>query len=105
MTFVFEAPAQASVAVIGELARFPVRRIFCVGRNYAEHAREMGRDPDREPPFFFTKPADAVVDDGEVVEYPPLTANFHYEAELVVAVGMHGFEIDQADALAHVYGY
>jgi fumarylpyruvate hydrolase len=65
----------------------------------------MGRDPDREPPFFFTKPADAVVDDGAVVEYPPLTANFHYEAELVVAVGKHGFEIDPADALAHVYGY
>ena len=105
MTFVFEAPTQASVAVSGEQARFPVRRIFCVGRNYAEHAREMGRDPDREPPFFFTKPADAVVDGGEVVEYPPLTANFHYEAELVVAVGKHGFEIQLADALDHVYGY
>jgi fumarylpyruvate hydrolase len=105
MTFVFEAPTQASVAVSGEQARFPVRRIFCVGRNYAEHAREMGRDPDREPPFFFTKPADAVVDDGEVVEYPPLTGNFQYEAELVVAVGKHGFEIQLADALGHVYGY
>lgn len=105
MTFVFEAPTQASVAVRGEQARFPVRRIFCVGRNYAEHAREMGRDPDREPPFFFTKPADAVVDDGEVVEYPPLTGNFHYEAELVVAVGKHGFEVQLADALDHVYGY
>jgi fumarylpyruvate hydrolase len=65
----------------------------------------MGRDPDREPPFFFTKPADAVVDDGEAVEYPPLTGNFHHEGELVVAIGKHGFEIDQADALAHVYGY
>ncbi|GLS32670.1 fumarylpyruvate hydrolase [Mesorhizobium albiziae] len=105
MAFVFEAPRPPSVAVAGEQARFPVRRIFCVGRNYAEHAREMGRDPDREPPFFFTKPADAVVDDGETVAYPPLTGNFHYEAELVVAIGESGFDIPMEDTLDHVYGY
>ncbi len=82
-----------------------MRRIFCVGRNYAAHAREMGRDPDREPPFFFTKPADAVVGDGETVAYPPETANFHYEAELVVAIGEGGRDIDEARALDHVWGY
>ncbi|KTQ97061.1 fumarylacetoacetate hydrolase [Aureimonas ureilytica] len=105
MTYVVSAPPQPSVAVAGSEARFPVRRIFCVGRNYAAHAREMGRDPDREPPFFFTKPADAVVGDGETVAYPPETANFHYEAELVVAIGEGGRDIDEARALDHVWGY
>ncbi len=105
MTYVVSAPTQPSVAVAGSEARFPVRRIFCVGRNYAAHAREMGRDPDREPPFFFTKPADAVVGDGETVAYPPETANFHYEAELVVAIGEGGRDIDEARALDHVWGY
>ncbi len=105
MTYVVPAPPQPSVAVAGSEARFPVRRIFCVGRNYAAHAREMGRDPDREPPFFFTKPADAVVGDGETVAYPPETANFHYEAELVVAIGEGGRDIDEARALDHVWGY
>jgi len=84
--FVIPAPATPSVAVSGTDARFPVRRIFCVGRNYAAHAREMGRDPDREPPFFFLKPSDTVVDDGATVPYPPQTQNFHYEIELIVAV-------------------
>ncbi len=105
MTYVIPAPEQPSVAVAGSDARFPVRRIFCVGRNYAAHAREMGRDPDREPPFFFTKPADAVVGDGENVPYPPETANFHYEAELVVAIGRGGRDIEEARALDHVWGY
>ncbi|WP_062221110.1 fumarylacetoacetate hydrolase family protein [Aureimonas sp. D3] len=105
MTYVVSAPPQPSVAVAGSEDRFPVRRIFCVGRNYAAHAREMGRDPDREPPFFFTKPADAVVGDGETVAYPPETANFHYEAELVVAIGEGGRDIDEARALDHVWGY
>ena len=86
MAFVFPPIPQPSVAVAGSDDRLPVRRIFCVGRNYAAHAREMGRDPDREPPFFFTKPADAVVDDGITVAYPPETGNLHYEAELVVAL-------------------
>lgn len=86
-------------------AGFPVRRVFCVGRNYAEHAREMGRDPDREPPFFFTKWAETVVPDGAVVPYPQKTANFHYEAELVAAIGKPGRDIAAGDALSHVFGY
>lgn len=105
MSFVFSPPAPPSVAVYGEAARFPVRRIFCVGRNYAAHAREMGKDPDREPPFFFTKPADAVVDDNAEIPYPPLTKDLHHEAELVVAIGREGFRIAEADALSHVWGY
>lgn len=103
--FVVPPPPMASVAVAGTEARFPVRRIFCVGRNYAAHAREMGRDPDREPPFFFLKPADAVVDDGATVPYPPETANFHYEIELVVAIGKDGRDIPIEQSLEHVFGY
>ena len=105
MSFVISPPETPSVAVAGTEDRFPVRRIFCVGRNYAAHAREMGKDPDREPPFFFTKPADAVVDSGETVAYPPETNDFHYEAELVVAIGRGGRDITEADALGHVWGY
>jgi fumarylpyruvate hydrolase len=103
--FVIPPPPVPSVAVAGTTARFPVRRIFCVGRNYAAHAREMGRDPDREPPFFFLKPADTVVDDGTIVPYPPETENFHYEIELVVAIGKGGADIPVARALDHVFGY
>ncbi len=103
--FVITPPATPSVAVAGSEARFPVRRIFCVGRNYAAHAREMGKDPDREPPFFFTKPADAVVDDGATIPYPPETENFHYEGELVVAIGKGGVDISESDALDHIWGY
>ena len=84
---------------------FPVRRIFCVGRNYAAHAREMGRDPDREPPFFFTAWAETVVLDGATIAYPSKTANFHYEAELVVAIGKGGADIAVADAPSHIFGY
>ena len=105
MTYVFPPAPQPSVATTDGSARLPVRRIFCVGRNYAAHAREMGRDPDREPPFFFTKPADAVVESGDTVAYPPETENFHYEAELVVAIGTGGRDIAEADALDHVWGY
>jgi fumarylpyruvate hydrolase len=103
--FVFSPPATPSVAMAGETARFPVRRIFCVGRNYAAHAREMGKDPDREPPFFFTKPADAVVDSGAVIAYPPETTNLHYEIELIVAIGREGFEIPRDRALDHVFAH
>lgn len=103
--YVINPPAVASVAVAGSEARFPVRRIFCVGRNYAAHAREMGRDPDREPPFFFTKPADAVVDDQQTVAYPPETNNFHYEAELVLAIGKDGVNIPEDQALDYIWGY
>lgn len=104
MSFVFTPPEPADVAVHGSDDRLPVRRIFCVGRNYAAHAVEMGKDPDRDPPFFFTKPADAVVDTGETVAYPPQTENFHYEAELVVVIG-GGKNIAEENALDHVWGY
>jgi len=103
--FVLPPPPPPSVAVAGSPLRFPVRRIFCVGRNYAAHAREMGRDPDREAPFFFTKPADAVVDDGTAVAYPPATAELHHEGELVVALGRGGRDIAAEAAPAHVWGY
>jgi fumarylpyruvate hydrolase len=103
--FVVIPPAVPSVAVTGTAARFPVRRIFCVGRNYAAHAREMGKDPARDPPFLFMKPADAVVDSGASVPYPPQTKNFHHEIELVVAIGQGGTDIPVETALDHVYGY
>jgi len=103
--YVFPPAPQASTAVADSDARFPVRRIFCVGRNYAAHAREMGRDPDREPPFFFTKPADALVEDNQTVPFPPETENFQYEGEMVVAIGKGGVNIAEADALNHVWGY
>ncbi len=102
---VIAAPPTATLAVQGTEARFPVRRIFCVGRNYAAHTREMGRDPDREPPFFFLKPADAAIDDRSEIPYPPLTNALHHEIELVVAIGRGGADIDADGALDHVYGY
>jgi fumarylpyruvate hydrolase len=105
MTFVFDPPIVPSVAVAEMEARLPVRRIFCVGRNYAEHAREMGRDPNREAPFFFAKPADAVVDSGETIPYPSRTQNFHYEAELVAVIGKPGRNILENEALSLVWGY
>lgn len=104
MTFAIDPPAQASVAIADSTLRFPVRRIFCVGRNYAAHAREMGNDPDREPPFFFTKPADAVVDSPCRIPYPPLTHDLHHEIELVIAIGKGGFEIAQKDVMEHIWG-
>jgi fumarylpyruvate hydrolase len=82
-----------------------VRRIYCVGRNYAAHVREMGGDPEREPPFFFAKPADAIVQNGGSVPYPPRTANFHHEVELVIAIGRGGADIAAQAALEHVFGY
>lgn len=102
-----------TLAVAGSAERFPVRRVYCVGRNYADHAREMGTDPDREPPFYFTKPADAVftVADGYAggpaheVPYPPQTENLHHEIELVVALSSGGSDIDATSALGHVWGY
>ena len=105
MNFVFEPHPTPTVAVVDKEELFPVRRIFCVGRNYAAHAREMGRDPDREPPFFFTKPSDAVVGDAESIPYPPETENLHYEAELVVAIGKQARNIKVEDSLSHVWGY
>lgn len=103
--FVFAPPAQPSVAVAASDKRFPVRRIICVGRNYAAHAREMGKDPDREPPFFFMKPADAVVENDATVPYPPETRNLHYEIELIVAIGTGGANIPVSQARDHIWGY
>ncbi|MEY5099787.1 MAG: fumarylacetoacetat hydroxylase [Pseudomonadota bacterium] len=103
--YVIEVPPQAAVAVVDSSQRFPVRRVFCVGRNYAAHAREMGNDPDREPPFFFCKPADAVVPAAGTVPYPSLTSNLHHEIELVVAIGGHGVDVSPEDALSLVWGY
>jgi fumarylpyruvate hydrolase len=88
--FVFPPPAPASLPVSDDVRRFPVRRILCVGQNYAAHAREMGSDPERQAPFFFSKPADALVTDGADPAYPSATANLHHEAELVVAIGDGG---------------
>jgi len=105
MSFVIPPTVQATVEVAGTEARFPVHRVYCVGRNYAKHAREMGMDPEREPPFFFAKPADAIVPNGTPVPYPPRTANLHHEIELVVAIGTGGRDIPVANALAHVFGY
>ena len=102
--FVIAPPPIVAVPVAGG-GLFPVRRVFCVGRNYAEHAREMGHEPGREPPFFFSKPADALVVDGADTPYPPMTADFHHEIELVVALGSGGTEIDASTALSHVWGY
>ena len=93
------------VPVAGEAAGFPVRRIWCVGQNYADHAREMGGDPDRAPPFFFSKPADAVVPGGGTLAFPSQTQSLHHEVELVVAIGRAGRDIAPEQALDHVYGY
>ena len=103
--YVWTPAPRPSVAVAGTEDRFAVRRIFCVGRNYADHVREMGGDPKADPPVFFTKPADAIVASGSVVPYPPQTADLHYEAELVVALKSGGTDIAQEQALSHVYGY
>ena len=108
MSFVIQAPAQVSVPVVGKAERFPVHRIYCVGRNYVEHAKEMGFTG-REPPFFFLKPSDAVVvvNAGETgsMAYPSLTKDLHHEIELVVAIGTGGKNIKAADAQKHIYGY
>ena len=109
MAFVFPPDAPVAVPVAGSDAQFAVRRVYCVGRNYAAHAREMGFDPDREPPFFFCKPADAVVPVayGETLElaYPSQTTNYHYEAELVAVIGKGGSDIPLERSLDHVWGY
>ena len=105
MSFVIPAEPQAAVAVEGTSNLFPVHRIYCVGRNYAEHAREMGHDPDREPPFFFCKPADAIVPNDAKIPYPLATDDLHHEIEQVVAIGKGGVNIPASQALEHVYGY
>ena len=103
--YVISPPTIVSLPVIGETRRFAVNRIFCVGRNYADHAREMGHDPDREPPFFFMKPANAIVTDGKNMAYPSLSEDVHHEIEMVVAIAKGGSNIPSEKALEHVYGY
>jgi fumarylpyruvate hydrolase len=105
MTYVFEPPPIPSLGISGETGRFPVHRIYCVGRNYAEHAREMGSDPTREPPFFFMKPADTVLPSGTDFPYPMKSNDVHHEIELVAALKSGGSNISEADALGHVFGY
>ena len=104
-SFVIPAPVIPSLPVIGDSKRFPVNRIYCVGRNYADHAREMGHDPDREPPFFFMKPATAIVTEGHDMAYPALSNDVHHELEMVVALGKGGSNIPVDQALDHVWGY
>jgi fumarylpyruvate hydrolase len=105
MAHVFVIPERPAVPIAGSDATFPVGRIFCVGRNYAAHAREMGKDPTREAPFFFTKFPDAAVPRGGTIPYPPETANYHYEAELVIAIGKEGAGVSTVAALDLVFGY
>lgn len=103
--FVFEAPEPVSIPVVDSSERFPVRRVYCVGRNYVAHVREMGGSEDRDPPIFFQKPADSVVQDGAVVAYPTMTNDYHHEMEMFVALKSGGYNIPSAEALDHVYGY
>jgi fumarylpyruvate hydrolase len=101
----FPPPEPVRLRIAGGDRTFPVHRVYCVGRNYAEHAREMGADPDREPPFFFTKPADAVVPEGHAVPWPPATADLQHEIELVVALGRGGRDVPAEAALELILGY
>lgn len=105
MAYVFSPENRPAVDVAGSEAQFPVHRIYCVGRNYAAHAREMRKDPDREPPFFFLKPPDALVPDGQAVPYPPRTANLQHEIELVVAIGDKGQNVAVDQARSLIFGY
>jgi len=104
MDFVFPAPPQPSLPVRGTNSRFPVHRIYCVGRNYLAHVREFGND-EKAPPLFFSKTNDMIVEDGSTIPYPPLTQNYHHEVELVVAIGKQGADIPPDKALDYVYGY
>ena len=103
--YVIDIGPRPSLSVAGSDRRFPVGRIFCVGRNYAEHAREMGHDPDREPPFFFMKAPSSIVQSGSTIEYPVATKDVHHEIEMVVAIGKGGKNIPVEKALDHVWGY
>ena len=105
MSDVFTLPPRPTAAIAGSVSTFPVRRIFCIGRNYAAHAREMGANPDREDPFFFAKWADALVPNGAIIPYPPETVNYHFEAELVIAIDKEGARVSVRNALDLVFGY
>jgi len=104
-TYLFTPPPVVAIPVKGSAEQYPVRRIFCVGRNYEAHAKEMGVQVDREAPFYFTKAHDTYVPSGASVAYPPGTLNYHYEMELVFVIGKAGFEISKESALDHVFGY
>jgi len=105
MDYAIDFPKTPVLPVAESNKLFPVGRIYCVGRNYAEHAREMGHDPNREPPFFFMKPADAIVQNGATIPYPQMTKDLHHEIEMVVAIGKGGADIPVEKALDHVFGY
>ncbi|MBC7768999.1 MAG: fumarylacetoacetate hydrolase family protein [Phycisphaerales bacterium] len=105
MSYVIDPPSRPAVCVLDSAAKFAVRRIFCVGRNYADHVREMGNNPKSEPPIFFTKPADAVVESGAAIPYAVNTSNLHFEVELVLAIGKGGAGIAAEAAPEHVWGY
>jgi fumarylpyruvate hydrolase len=105
MSYVIDFPGVPTLPVAESSKAFPVGRIYCVGRNYAEHAREMGHDPDREPPFFFMKPADAIVQNGATIPFPKMTKDLHHEIEMIVAIGKGGADIPVEKALDHVFGY
>ena len=104
MDYAVPAPSQPSLTVAGTAARFPIRRSYCVGRNYLAHVREFGGD-EKNPPFFFAKAGDMIVEGGATVPYPPLTSNYHHEVELVAAIGKAGANIPVESALGHVFGY
>ena len=103
--FAFPPPAPVAIPIENSDDLFPVNRVFCVGRNYAAHVREMGFDPDRDPPCYFTKSPSSVTQSGSTIAYPPGTENFHHEIELVIAVGKAGFQVSPADAGALIYGF
>lgn len=105
MNYAIDFPGVPVIPVAESNKVFPVGRIYCVGRNYAEHAREMGHDPDREPPFFFMKPADAIVQNGATLNFPKATKDLHHEIEMVVAIGKGGADIPESKALDHIFGY
>ena len=105
MSYAIDFPGVPTLPVAESSKAFPVGRIYCVGRNYAEHAREMGHDPDREPPFFFMKPADAIVQNGATIPFPQMTKDLHHEIEMIVAIGKGGADIPVEKALDHVFGY
>jgi len=105
VSYAVPAPAAPSLPIVGSEARFPVRRIYCVGRNYVAHVREMGGDETRDFPLIFQKPTDSVVQDGSTIPYPPKTDNFHFELELMVVMKSGGYNIPKEEALSHVFGY
>lgn len=104
-SYVVDPPKQASIPVVGDSKSFPVRRIYCIGRNYVAHVEEMGGTADRDPPLFFQKPTDSVVNSGATIAYPTKTGNYHHEVELVLAIGKGGRHISEADAQDHIWGY